>query len=142
MKKALIFDNKNNFLQSVISENLDNFVDKQVIIVEELPNLYEVKPCITNGKLDFKKLSEANFSYPPSNHHVFNPLINNWDIDKEGQIAMVKELREKLLKSSDWTQLPDVPLLTKNLWSIYRQQLRDITLQENYPFNVTWPTPP
>lgn len=55
--------------------------------------------------------------------------------------AGVKEQRNVLLKESDWTQLPDVPLTTKEAWAAYRQQLRDITGQPD-PFNITWPTPP
>jgi hypothetical protein len=50
--------------------------------------------------------------------------------------------RNQLLAQSDWTQLPDVPLETKEAWAVYRQALRDITEQEGYPFNIVWPTPP
>ena len=49
--------------------------------------------------------------------------------------------RKLLLKESDWTQLPDVPIPTKEAWTTYRQALRDITQQAD-PFNITWPTPP
>lgn len=49
--------------------------------------------------------------------------------------------RNALLRESDWTQLPDVPLSTKEAWATYRQALRDITQQAD-PFNITWPTPP
>ena len=46
------------------------------------------------------------------------------------------------LKASDWTQLPDVPQETKDLWSPYRQALRDITEQPGYPHEINWPEPP
>lgn len=53
----------------------------------------------------------------------------------------VRSIRDGLLARSDWTQLPDVPLATKEAWAAYRQALRDVTLQPD-PFHVTWPTPP
>ena len=54
----------------------------------------------------------------------------------------VKSERLTLLRRTDWTQLPDVPEATRTLWVDYRQQLRDITEQDGYPYNVSWPTPP
>ena len=50
--------------------------------------------------------------------------------------------RDSLLQQSDWTQLPDVPTLTSELWKPYRQALRDITVQPDYPVAITWPTVP
>ena len=54
--------------------------------------------------------------------------------------ALIK--RQQLLESSDWTQLPDVPISTKNAWAGYRQALRDITDQDGFPDNIDWPTQP
>lgn len=59
----------------------------------------------------------------------------------ESEWLEVKLKRNQKLLESDWTQLPDVPLQTKELWVTYRQQLRDITLQPD-PFNIIWPVPP
>jgi len=56
--------------------------------------------------------------------------------------AQARSLRSDLLASTDWTQLPDVPQETKDLWASYRQALRDITEQPDYPTNIIWPTPP
>jgi hypothetical protein len=55
-----------------------------------------------------------------------------------------KEQRNKLLYSSDWTQIPNNPLTTEQQqeWASYRQSLRDITNQPGYPYNIGWPTPP
>lgn len=52
--------------------------------------------------------------------------------------------RNQLLLHSDWTQLPDVPLPVekKTEWAVYRQLLRDITLQPDFPTNIVWPTKP
>ena len=59
--------------------------------------------------------------------------------DQQG--TSVRNTRNQLLKDSDWTQVLDVPV-DKDAWSIYRQELRDITGQEGFPFNVIWPTQP
>lgn len=57
-----------------------------------------------------------------------------------GQWAVVREERNALLAACDWTQLSDAPV--DNLgWSVYRQALRDITLQAN-PFALVWPVAP
>jgi hypothetical protein len=53
----------------------------------------------------------------------------------------VREQRNQLLQECDWTQLADIPQATSELWSVYRQQLRDITTQSN-PFSITWPVKP
>lgn len=52
--------------------------------------------------------------------------------------------RNKLLYQSDWTQIPNNPLPFEKQqeWNAYRQQLRDITTQENYPYKVDWPIQP
>jgi hypothetical protein len=53
----------------------------------------------------------------------------------------IRAQRDVLLAQSDWTQLPDVPLTTKEVWATYRQALRDITQQPD-PHNIIWLTPP
>ncbi len=55
--------------------------------------------------------------------------------------ATVRAERDAMLRASDWTQLPDVPLATKETWAIYRQALRDVTLQPD-PFSLVWPVAP
>jgi hypothetical protein len=53
----------------------------------------------------------------------------------------VREIRNQLLMECDWTQLSDISTEIKNLWSSYRQDLRNITSQTN-PFNIIWPVKP
>jgi hypothetical protein len=54
------------------------------------------------------------------------------------------EKRDGLLYASDWTQIPNNPLTPtqQQAWAIYRQELRDVTKQADYPWSVTWPTAP
>lgn len=55
----------------------------------------------------------------------------------------VRYQRNQYLSQCDWTQLPDSPLTPekKQEWAVYRQSLRDVTLQPD-PFNITWPIKP
>lgn len=79
----------------------------------------------------------------PSEHHVFDVQSQQW-IDQrtpETEWPVVRAKRNQLLTASDWTQLPDVLLATKEAWAVYRQALRDITQQAD-PFNIVWPVPP
>jgi hypothetical protein len=56
------------------------------------------------------------------------------------QWAAIREERNARLASSDWTQLADAPV-DDLAWAVYRQALRDITLQAD-PFGIVWPVAP
>jgi transposase-like protein len=53
----------------------------------------------------------------------------------------VRDQRNRLLAETDWTQVDDAPV-DKAAWAVYRQALRDITSQAEFPHNVVWPTKP
>ena len=79
----------------------------------------------------------------PSQHHIFDYTTKQW-VDArtpDTEWPLVRTERDRRLLASDWTQLPDVPLPTREAWAGYRQALRDITEQPD-PFNITWPAPP
>jgi hypothetical protein len=63
------------------------------------------------------------------------------DTKLEDRWEVIRILRNELLLECDWTQLADIPAETKELWQIYRQELRNITLQTN-PFLIVWPVKP
>lgn len=67
-----------------------------------------------------------------------------WVLSADIASSKVISQRDKLLYESDWTQIPNNPLTPEKQeeWAVYRQQLRDITIQPGYPFNVVWPTKP
>lgn len=79
----------------------------------------------------------------------------------EEAAALVRAKRNKLLQESDKEVVLDRLNIPKNItisnvvtvlkqffesmnsnWTVYRQELRDITKQEGFPFNVTFPTKP
>lgn len=53
----------------------------------------------------------------------------------------IRMKRNLLLADCDWTQVEDAPV-DKASWAVYRQALRDITDQAEFPQNVVWPTKP
>ena len=52
--------------------------------------------------------------------------------------------RDQLLKECDWTVLPDNQFSSDKLaeWKTYRQALRDISKQTDFPKKINWPTKP
>lgn len=48
--------------------------------------------------------------------------------------------RNNRLLASDWTQLPDAPC-DRQAWADYRQALRDLPADPNWP-DVVWPIEP
>jgi len=53
----------------------------------------------------------------------------------------IREERDGLLVTSDWTQVDDAPV-DKSAWATYRQALRDLPAAEGFPTSVTWPVAP
>lgn len=58
--------------------------------------------------------------------------------------AAARVERNRLLAESDWTQIPDTPILTSKRaeWANYRKALRDLTGQSGFPQTVVWPQTP
>jgi hypothetical protein len=58
--------------------------------------------------------------------------------------AFFRRKRDILLAQSDWTQLSDAPInaMEKNAWVVYRQELRDLPQQSNFPDGVIFPARP
>lgn len=66
------------------------------------------------------------------------------DADTNAKSTAVRAERNSMIATCDWTQLPDSPLnsLQRADWVEYRQALRDITAQDGFPWEISWPTPP
>lgn len=60
--------------------------------------------------------------------------------------AHARRTRARLLKDSDWTELPSVQALhtaaAADAWTQYRQALRDVTAQAGFPASIDWPQAP
>jgi len=71
------------------------------------------------------------------NKQIINGVISDLDLDDDEMTDAdkrqlfrneLRELRDKYLQESDWTQMPDSPISNelKQRYSEYRQQLRDL----------------
>ena len=58
------------------------------------------------------------------------------------QAKSVRDDRNKRLADCDWTQMPDSPLAGNQNWVTYRTELRNLTTQAGFPWEVTWPAKP
>jgi hypothetical protein len=146
MKKfAFVFSNGE--IAYIASPYLDDFYQEGVqysgFTCREMPvessDKDFISQCVWDKDLGWKKR-------PPKNNvwEVWDGQTSKWvdARDTAFYAAEVKAKRQQLLSASDWTQLPDVPLVTKEAWAAYRQALRDITEQTSYPQEVVWPNPP
>tara|TARA_R110000764_G_scaffold210375_1_gene296306 strand:+ start:2136 stop:2486 length:351 start_codon:yes stop_codon:yes gene_type:complete len=61
--------------------------------------------------------------------------------DLDALVKSARAKRDRLLARSDWTQVADAPV-NQAAWATYRQSLRDITQQDGFPNDVTWPVAP
>lgn len=130
--KYSVFD-ENGMFVSVFDFN--ESLDKYELPKNCIPGLWGSEHFAENG---------AVYEIPqrPSALHIFNYATKQWVLDVGAQVAFIFSNRASLLQASDWTQLPDVPLATKEAWATYRQALRDITSQPGYPLEVVWPVAP
>lgn len=133
-----------------IYNTISGKIDKVLSVPESMLDLqvdYSTQGVVV-GNYDDSKFYILNgnpvpIPVQPSEHYIFDYTAKQW-IDPrtlETEWPLVRTKRDRLLQASDWTQLPDVPLATKEAWTAYRQALRDLTDQPD-PFNITWPTPP
>lgn len=95
---------------------------------------------------------------PPDSSHLIpdglDPFKISWDgenivakehsLSDEEAAGVNRDLRNKKLSDSDWTQLPDAPAATKDAWIAYRQFLRDLPDHVNWPHlnESDWPALP
>ena len=85
-------------------------------LVPATPHLYEGMCCTVDVE-------------PKTEQELKERVSNEW--------TAIRQQRNRLLAESDWTQLADSPA-DKDKWAVYRQELRDITTQED-PFSIVWP---
>ncbi len=95
---------------------------------------YEIYQKVLRARKDFENIILGNF--------------NTW-YDKikaeeyENHAAAARDKRNELLSATDWTQTLDAPLPIDKIeqMQVYRQELRDITGQEGFPYDIVWPVP-
>jgi hypothetical protein len=96
---------------------------------EDAEKLVPCAPYVENGRVYVVKVEP----------------ISQADTDAKNQLRAdeVRAERNQKLAESDWTQLPDAKTtVNTEAWALYRQQLRNITEQPGFPWNVEWPVRP
>lgn len=128
---------KNPKWSDITHKNIDLLVRFEGID-EELEFTASAEDSELHGREIFMAAIEGKFGeiadYTPSS------------ISQEDLAVQARTKRNKLLLESDWTQLTDVisTMDTEKLqkWNMYRQNLRNITDQENFPKEIIWPIKP
>ena len=131
--KKLREDNPHTSFPSEMTESVMNEYD--IFEVRQTPkpsnytkNILEGTPILVEG------VYYQNWEQTDASSSEINARIEvKWE--------EIREHRNQLLVECDWTQLADIPQSTKDLWTTYRQDLRDITNQTN-PFDIVWPVKP
>jgi hypothetical protein len=131
--EQLRIDNYNVSFPSEMTETLMNEWDIHEVRQTPKPfnytkNAFETTPILVDG-VYYQNWEQTDSSQTEINNRI--------DIKWEE----VREIRNQLLAETDWTQLSDIPQNTKDIWTTYRQNLRDITNQTN-PFDIVWPIKP
>lgn len=108
---------------------------------EELLNSYNIYSVITTSPPAVDPKSHKLVQAVEKINNTWTQVWNTQPLDLEAASNNVRAYRNRLLTNSDWTQTEDSPV-NKELWKIYRQALRDISIQAGFPYEVLWPTPP
>lgn len=93
-----------------------------------LQNLSQINPTLVAGKwLQTWQITDASAE----------EIVQRTKV----KAAEVRQQRNKRLADCDWTQLSDAPV-DATAWATYRQELRDVTAQVSFPWEITWPKAP
>ena len=104
---------------------------------------------ITGNVYDGIEWLDKNQSLPTEDE--INAKIAELEVAEPARL--VREIRDRLLAESDWTQSRDVVLLNDITWKRYRQDLRDLPASASFTpkldsngnldmSSVTWPLKP
>ena len=66
------------------------------------------------------------------------------DLIEQAKWPEIRQMRDRLLKESDWTQIPDCSIsqTEKDQWKTYRHMLRDIPQTNLRSDEIVWPDEP
>lgn len=113
----------------ILYDNIQEYVAEDETI-RYLYDIYRIEICY-NVDTE-KELSEKYKEYLETAKKIeFEELANE-----------IRNKRDELLAKTDWTQMQDSPLSEEKIekYKKYRQALRDIPEQKEFPFNVVFPS--
>lgn len=115
----------------------DNIVEQEVMRMNEQQTIYVY---------DMYKITIEN---RPNLEEDIEDNFDMWlqfakDCEYEKLAAEIRTKRDNLLNETDWTQVTDTVLNSEKQqeYKEYRQQLRDITGQDDFPYHVVFPEIP
>ncbi len=121
---------------------IKNISDKQSVVFfyenvkeKEEKYLYDMYRITLNNRKKLKQDIENNYD-------TWLQFAKNTEHEKLA--TEIREKRDKLLTETDWTQVTDTVLSVEKQeeYKNYRQALRDITEQEEFPYKVIFPEKP
>jgi hypothetical protein len=89
---------------------------------------------------DYERQRLAGPQYVLEGQQV-NRVFTVEQIPDEEKAGQVRSERNTKLAATDWTQIAD-STADKTAWAAYRQALRDITAQADFPWTIDWPAQP
>lgn len=91
---------------------------------------------------NYHATSEGNIPFTAEEETAWEAEQAAWSAGaNDRKAAQVRSERNTKLAATDWTQIADATA-DKQAWATYRQALRNISMQAEFPNNVTWPTQP
>ena len=147
--KQFAFINDNGSVVYITSPgNDEDYVDGQTYgdyVAKEIP--HDVDGSVFIRTQYFKNEEWREKPTKPSDHYNWDLTSESWVLDHERLMKDVRQLRDQKLFLCDWTQIPDAPLTAeqKSAWSTYRQELRDVPINNTNVTSreeVVWPTMP
>jgi hypothetical protein len=88
--------------------------------------------------INFHTISDKEFIYEDN---MWKLIKQATPISQDQAEEVARAIRTKLLSATDWTQVNDSKVNVE-AWAAYRQELRDVTSQSGFPYNILWPTEP
>jgi len=150
-------DSENNILQYPYTIETFKSEHKNVSFPSDISNKllekYNVYPVVASEKPEHDKTTQ--FTYPAELPTLIEGVwVLEWLIGEKDEAWIANDLKERktevrtirddLLTKSDWVTIRSIDINTpvEPEWLEYRQALRDIPLQEGYPWNIEWPADP
>ena len=88
---------------------------------------------------NYDEVKAAAEAYEAETH---DPITLSAEQIAADQLLCLRNMRDKKLAETDWSQGADVPNTLKEKYTTYRQALRDITKTYSSYEDVVWPTKP
>jgi hypothetical protein len=101
-------------------------------------NIFPYVVVSTQEDINFHTISDKEFIYEDN---MWKLIKQATPISQDQAEEVARAIRTKLLSATDWTQVNDSKVDVE-AWAAYRQELRDVTSQSGFPYNIAWPTEP